>query len=207
MGLDVYLWKGRESVEINSTLYPEHMFKIGYFRSSYNSGGLNTVLGTYGIPDLYGIFEYACCNSRLFKPNWKRSLARCDDAITQYRAILDGLLKGIRIHNVTCGPIGKGKLPQNTQEVFEIVKHELSRDPKLQFTNYGNASGEFYLEGETVIALVRGVSVCGPCMYVVTREESSPGDWYLQALEIIRETIQYVLAQPDRRKFSLSWSG
>src|SRR6478736_5285205 len=28
-----------EKVEINSALHPEHMFKIGYFRSSYNEGG------------------------------------------------------------------------------------------------------------------------------------------------------------------------
>src|SRR5690348_14525919 len=44
-----------EYIENNSAQFPEHMFKIGYFRSSYNSGGINSVLRGYGIPDLYGI--------------------------------------------------------------------------------------------------------------------------------------------------------
>ncbi len=32
-------------------------------------------------------------------------------------------------------------------------------------------------------------------------------DWYLQALDIVVETCDYVLAQPDINKYVLHWSG
>lgn len=40
----------------------------------------------------------------------------------------------------------------------------------------------------------------------IYRQENAT-DWYLEALEIIKETIEYVLMQPDRDKFYLRWSG
>jgi len=41
----------------DSTIDPEHLFKIGYFRSSYNGSGIENVLSTRGLPTLHDIFE------------------------------------------------------------------------------------------------------------------------------------------------------
>ena len=50
--------EGEEKIEIDSKKYPENYNKIGYFRSSYNSGGMNSVLDDLGVPDLYEIFPH-----------------------------------------------------------------------------------------------------------------------------------------------------
>lgn len=34
-----------EKIEIDSKVYPDHLFKVGYLRSSYNGGGIERVLG------------------------------------------------------------------------------------------------------------------------------------------------------------------
>jgi hypothetical protein len=46
-----------------------------------------------------------------------------------------------------------------------------------------------------------------PAVFVVyEKEPDEKEDWYLTALKITRETIEYVLAQPDREQYYLSWS-
>ncbi len=47
-----------------------------------------------------------------------------------------------------------------------------------------------------------------PSVFLVyEREPSEKEDWYLTALRIVRETIEYVLAQPDKQHYYLVWSG
>jgi hypothetical protein len=50
---------GKETLKNNSTKYPEHLFKVGYFRSSYNDGGINRVLEQLlgENSDLYYVFN------------------------------------------------------------------------------------------------------------------------------------------------------
>lgn len=46
-----------------------------------------------------------------------------------------------------------------------------------------------------------------PAVYVIyEKPRSDQPDYYLTALRIVKETIEYVLAQPDRQKFFLRWS-
>src|SRR5882672_9079589 len=47
----------REQIEIDSTVHPKHMFKIGYLRSSYNDGGINRILQDRIGRDLGDIFN------------------------------------------------------------------------------------------------------------------------------------------------------
>ena len=42
------------------------------------------------------------------------------------------------------------------------------------------------------------------CVYVVTESDNT---WYIQALEIVRDTIKYVLSKEDKEKYYLHWSG
>ena len=44
-------------IELPSAKYSEHMFRIGYFRSSYNDSGVNNILRQITGEDLYDIFQ------------------------------------------------------------------------------------------------------------------------------------------------------
>lgn len=126
MGLDITLEKVQRknhkkkgmktnTVIFNSAKYPNHLFKIGYFRSSANELGINNVLEERGLENLYDIlnpfYEY------FFQPNWEQAKIKCTNLIKKYNTI----------------------------------------------------------------------------------------DKYSEYLEIVLETIDYVLAQPDREKYYLSW--
>ncbi len=58
-----------KKVEKDSKKYPSHMFKIGYFRSSYNDGGINQVLQRIGLPTLGTIFGETKEDKYCFRPN------------------------------------------------------------------------------------------------------------------------------------------
>lgn len=57
MGLDIYLYDGKNNIEEKSDKHPEHYCNKGYLRSSYNSGGFNSVVGSMIGKDLYYIFD------------------------------------------------------------------------------------------------------------------------------------------------------
>lgn len=68
-----------EKIEMKSRLHPNHYCEIGYLRSSYNSGGLNSVLrNVLGEDrDLYYIFQPN--NEYEFRPDWKAALGRAKE--------------------------------------------------------------------------------------------------------------------------------
>ena len=45
-----------EKIEIASAKHPKHYWKVGYFRSSYNGGGIDRVLDRFGLPGLDDLF-------------------------------------------------------------------------------------------------------------------------------------------------------
>ena len=90
---------------------------------------------------------------------------------------------------------------------------------------YSNISGEFALDEpmrvaailpgleDNVIRRVRGeAQTLAPCTYIVyesknNKETDRPHEWYQQALEIVVEMCEWVLAQPDVAMYRLAWSG
>jgi len=72
-----------EKIEIDSEKYPEHMFKIGYMRSSYNSGGFNSVVREIVGHDLYWLFAVKDVNEYIVRPDWKVAATRCQMLIDQ----------------------------------------------------------------------------------------------------------------------------
>ncbi len=197
-----------ESIERPSALYPQHLFKVGYFRSSYNGGGINNVLERLGVPNLYDIVQpqeddyYVRCD-------WAQALQRVDAAIAQFKATQEGPTAGIDVMPIRFNHfIPMGELPKSEREVLAIMAKHLAREHRGG--GYGCREGDFFPEGLKIVAAIPGVDdTLGtqPCVYLAY-EKASKGedDWYLQALRIVKETFEYVLAQPNPEHFYLTWS-
>lgn len=198
---------GKESIEINSTKYPEHLFKIGYFRSSYNAGGIERILRNMGLPTMGDIFEYN--EDYHFQPNWERALENVKNVIEEFKT------KGAyRVHHVS-NNIFKGSSINSEKEALTAFIDELQKEkeqsekyPEREKYNYTNIVGEFFFnEPMKVLALIPGkYNLLGDreCVYVVTESDNT---WYVQALEIIQETIEWVLSKENKEQYYLYWSG
>jgi hypothetical protein len=192
--------KGKESIEFPHPDYPDHYFRIGYFRSSYNSGGIERILRNLGLPTMYDVFqkedeEYA------FQPDWQDALTRVTQLISLFKE------KGAyRVHTVSANMFSEPDI-KSESAALEAFVNELNREHKFE-SNYSNKTGEFYMaEPLKVLAMIPGKSTLfreRDCIYVVTESDNS---WYEHALEIIKATCEHVLAQDNKEKYYLHWSG
>jgi len=211
-GLDEYgcVVGDHEKIEIDSTKYSEHYFKIGYFRSSYNGGGINNVARRVGLGDLYDIFEP---NDRYrFVPDWNAAFGRAKTWLAAWIE-QDGRRRGVDVliaeHNPFCDP---SQSPPSENAALELYLRE--RDRRSDGW-YGSREGEFFMsDPPRVRALIPGIhnSFAGPrpCVYVVyerdKNDKENDEDWYTQAIEIVIETIEFVLSQPNPQQYALHWS-
>lgn len=195
MGLDSFGQdvENKKLIEQDSVNYPDHLFKVGYFRSSYNDGGINRILDDLGIPGLYDIF---LPNEELYwiQPDWERALGVVEESIKQLKKI--GNYRISEIHKSASSQIKeKPKFDQILEEFFK--EKNLAQDP---LGNYRTAKGIFYFEDPLVI---RAILPHNNGVFIVSEEDNT---WYLQALEIVKETIEFVLKQEDKQNYWLSWS-
>ena len=208
LGLDEYGTdvNGKEMIEFDSALYPKHMFKIGYFRSSYNDGGIERILQNFGLPTLYDIFEVND-NEYQKKPDWKRALTNVTKVIEDFKA------KG----NYRVRPIYTNSfmddIPKEPKEALEIfLKEKESYEARAMGSegyNYSNGKGEFnFGEPEKILAFIPGkcryIFNDRECVYAVVEGDNG---WYINALEIVKETIEYVLGKDNIDQYYLHWSG
>jgi hypothetical protein len=194
----------RDRIENDSAKYPEHYFKVGYFRSSYNGSGINSILKDLGIPDLYDIFQPE--DEYEFSPNWSYALDVVQESIKLLKKD-----KGYRVEAISANmfsPDEVMKSPQQALKVFNDKLDEMSKS-KSGFNWFSNRDGHFYLDnkGLQVHALLPGKDFMQrPCTFAVYKLKDG-NKYYLQALEIVKETIEYVLKQEDPQAYYLSWSG
>lgn len=190
----------RQKIEMDSKTDPEHYFKIGYFRSSYNEGGINRILSNLKVPDLYEIFNNP--EEYCFQPDWAAALTRCDEAIAQLSE-----RGNYRCFKVYANPFGSSfAVPTSEQQAMDIFNKELEREHGSG--GYENGAGHFYpKEPIEAFAIIPGqfdfLGRIHNCVYLIAKGEN---EWYLNALKIVKETIEYVLAQPDKEKYYLHWS-
>lgn len=197
----------KESIKFPSEKYPDHYFKIGYFRSSYNGGGINNILRNLGLPTLYEIFNRQNEDEYVWQPDWQLALANVMGVIDQLKVM----------PNRRCFTIAPNMfIPNETRTIaseldaLRVYSQEREKNHAPEMDGYSNRDGYFYHnEPLKVFGLVQGVrkKLFGddiePCVYVVTEGDNK---WYVNALEIVQETIEYVLAQPNKDKYFLHWS-
>lgn len=204
---------GRETIEIPSSLDAEHYFKIGYFRSSYNPSGIDNVLRKAGIPDLYYVFAVDGDQYEV-TPDWEQALARADEVIVKYESFLRS--DQAKYQAIELRPMHEFGVTSE-KEALDLFVKEMGRERGPDFNSYSNREGEFWLNGLTVRGVITKRHerqdnpllsfINRPTVYLICdREKSDKEDWHLTALRIVRETIEYVMTQPDRPDFYLRWS-
>lgn len=193
----------RARIERDSVLHPDHYFKIGYFRSSYNSGGINSILRDLGIPDLYDIFEHDN-DEYEFNPNWKEALKTVQESINLLKKD-----KGYRVESISANLFSPDDVPTSAAAALNIFNEQLKeKSKKKEFQCYSNKNGEFYLDnaGLKVHGLIPGKDMFQrPCTFIIYKPKDA-NKYYLEALEIVKETIEYVLAHDNPQDFYLCWS-
>lgn len=225
-----------EKVEIDSKRDPKHYFKIGYFRSSYNNGGINHVLrnllgAEYGLGWIFDNDE-----EYYLYPDWKRARTRAEELLKLYQASSQKCPASVTTVTCVTEPCrSEEEALRMFQEVYDAQIRQT--DPRKQchgMTAFSNKHGLFDMtrfmtdpktfDGEKaepmqIVAVIPGVQesimakvmgrngVLEPCAYVITKKDVGPEDWYAKALMIVIETIDYVLAQEKPEQFYLHWSG
>jgi hypothetical protein len=188
--------KNKVKIECDSAIDKDHYFKVGYFRSSYNGGGINNILRNLSVPDLNDIFDAG--DEYCFQPKWKLALNKCNESIR----LLENA-GNYRCFSVSHNILGQPKC-ESEKDALNVFAAELSKNHDC---NYGNINGEFNLsEPLKVFGLIPGTKSWlkkQQCTYVITEGQNS---WYITALKIVKETIEYVLSQPDIEKYFLHWS-
>ena len=194
---------GVEGIEIDHPDYPDHYFKIGYFRSSYNGAGIERILRNLGLPTLADIFDVDR-EEYFIHPDWKKALERTQE-------VIDLLKKegGYRVHSVSPNIFSPPEV-KSENEALEVFRKQLQRESEREGEkhNYSNKEGEFFLaEPLKVLAMISGetkILAKMPCVYVVTESDN---EWYIQALEIVKSTCEYVLQKENIDQYYLHWSG
>ena len=196
-----------KQIEIDSRTLPTHMFKIGYFRSSYNDGGINNVLKSNGMDDLYGIFDVDR-EEYNFKPDWKKSLKRVNKVIEDFTPLANELL--------ACHHMTSIDAVADEEAALKLYRAEVEKNKKNPSSfldgGYSNRYGHFFLGKEPmkIRGMMYGKNCIGqPGMFVITETEADTNgnNWYVNSLLIVKETIEWVLAKPDPENYYFHWSG
>jgi hypothetical protein len=196
-----------QTIKLPSRKYPDHYFKIGYFYSSNNDSGINRVLSDSIGLDLHSIFNPL--DEDYFQPDWNLARNICSKAIRDFTRHIKQ-----NPYSVTPVKFDPDISPSQAEigskalalQKFAEVKEQTARETN----SWASWDGDFFLkEPLEVVAFLPGTAEFmdepdTPCLYVIFQHEHL--DFYLQALEIVLETIEYVLGQPDVDKYYLDWS-
>lgn len=200
-----------KTIEIDSEKYPEHLFKIGYFRSSYNGSGFDSVVGNAIGKDLYYIFEVSDDTNNRPLIDWEKALERCNEVMVEWVRHVENS------HNFDVMEIPGNYFTSFDTSGIDSPKASLNaflgefKKEKRAFGDYGNNLGDFYFEHPVKIyAFIYGTRAFMdrpvPIVYGIFKNIDEHFDFYTQALEITKETIEYVLSQPDSQNYYFRWS-
>lgn len=202
LGLGKYGEGYSDKVERPSAKYPEHYFKIGYFRSSYNESGINRVLRNLGVPDLYAVFAVDDGHEAYISPDWHDALERATAVLCGYN---DAVARdGGRLFATFVGDkiFQSAKSPEEAIQIYRRVAAE-----PHGCGAFSNRDGDFWLKKPLpILAAIPAEHYSRSGAYLIGRYPAGDDDFYRQAIEIVIETIEWVLAQPSPEQFKLAWS-
>jgi hypothetical protein len=205
-----------ETVRLPSLLYPKHTFAIGYWRSSYNNAGLNQVMRGLTGDSLYSLLEEETDTDAPFvRVEWERLKARIEGILERWRLALNSRRAQLSVLRVFATEAPSANGAYGEEAALDAYLHEeecylaLHKQPwEKEGGACVQARGIAFCPEKPlkVRALVHGTDVAGlPALYIVYEHEGTL-EWYTQALEIVQETIAYVLMQEDPERYTLLWS-
>lgn len=180
---------GIREVEHNSTMYPDHLWKIGYFRSSYNSSGINFLLENLNLPrlnDILGIYSECEYHKIDWKTVWKNAHKVKEDL--QIKALPNGY-KLVHVINIKSN---------NPYEEARACIEDL-QDLK---------TGVYMTKGGTVFGFnYKLLAVIGEFLLVedLDHKDENAFDFYIECLDILIETCEFVMSQPDPFNYRLQY--
>jgi hypothetical protein len=136
--IDRQIQQNKQQIELPSVKYPQE-YQIGYWRSSYGGGGIDTVLKTTIGSDLYDAFPKAKGQGTYLKPNWDKSLQMLQNMLIQFQC--QGF-EDQNFLNVTGFSIELGKnfvatlTPSNPERQALLTELEDCFTPQYQFNDY-----------------------------------------------------------------------
>jgi len=188
------------SIEMNANADPEHLFKVGYFRSSYNASGINNIMRTRIGKSLYDVFPES--EDYNFVPNWARALINIREIRKEFE---DSIAATGQYQVATVSTYFVDENIKSPQDALNAFMEEINKKPPFKDDGwYMNRVGEFF--NLKARAVMNGYSLGRPCTYLIYETTSEDWDWYVKALKIVEETILWVLEQDDPNKYGLSWS-
>lgn len=202
-----------ERIEFPSKLHPDHLFQVGYFRSSYNSSGFNSVVGDNGLPTLYDIFAVEETDDYERFPDWEKSKEITIAAIESARKIFRNSEPIYKVHPIYDFSNTKVNSPAEALEAFKRVRETFEGLTEVQQDMMcwsSDSNGLFMLRNEPkVVAVILGHDDYRNVAYMIhelSGERKTEYEWYIEAYEIVLETIEYVLSHVLRKSFYLVWS-
>lgn len=208
----------KHNIELPSAIDPEHYFKVGYFRSSYNDSGIERITeNLIGKRALHFIFEPG--DEYEFQPDWRACRAR---AVAVHREFVETIEKQGPYRVIRKGYNEFLGLPNNhpikserdALAAFVRTKEEDRRRASSEDSTrwFSNRDGDFFLGKPIQIeALITGVErrffvdEFLPCTYAVYRDDEGFA-WYEKALRIVIETCDWAI-ENDPSTLWLAWSG
>ena len=202
-----------ECIELPSELYPDEHFKIGYFRSSYNDGGINNVARSLGLPGLYDIFGESSNSTEedyYWVIDWERAKEIAEDAVKQWEIFVNSDAAKYYVTEARYFQPREGVTPikgkAGAMEAF------LAQQKKGIQYDFRSGTGSFFKKPVRVVALIQGEAefvfggVQNVSSFLIIENEDRMYDYYLKSMEIVLETIEYVLRKKDPSKYRLAWS-
>lgn len=200
----------KTKIEVNSALYPDHLFKIGYFRSSYNSGGINSVMESLGLFSLYDIFPEANFRGLYYiVPDWKQARVRVAFTLGKFKTLLNG--EAVKYDATWIQDTPHTTRVESAKEALRKFheRREEWEKKKAPFDCWEGRDGYFSLKEPLEVAAVMYGTQCKGMfkgVFLIHKVPKSSFEWYYHALEIVEETIQYVLKHPKPGKYVFGWS-
>lgn len=201
--------------DMPSKIHPDHLFKLTYWRSSYNEGGFDHVMReAIGVSLDAIVFGGGGDDSDYFRAvDWTAALTRARAAKEAFAAFME---EAGPYWSITHTAISLASVPESDADPLKAFLAERKRakwdsDDRDDFVWYTNRGGMFFRKNPpTVHAVTVRQGRFGPEAHLIVSGDDEGGshyDFYAQALDVVIETIEWVLAQENPNHYLFAWSG
>jgi hypothetical protein len=217
-GMRDYRHESIERIHRDSKTQPDHLFKIGYLRSSYNSTGINRLANHFDLPSLYDIFDI---HTEEYEQqiDWDAIYPSVKDAVEKWQAFADsprGKYDVFEFHGfMEHGVKDEREAFERFNQEYLVKKEEIDKD-EFRRDGWRGREGDIWPTGLKVVMMVAAKwNPLKPIQYgnwpstyvVYEREDNSIMQWYVTALQIAQEMVEWILEQPDKDQYFMGWSG